>query len=35
LRLLCGVTWDGVAVGDLRAGSEAATGLFAAWGLNG
>jgi HAD superfamily hydrolase (TIGR01450 family) len=35
LRLLCGVTWDGVAVGGLRAGSEAATALFAAWGLDG
>jgi glycerol 3-phosphatase-2 len=33
LRLLCGVTWDGVPVGNLTADSGAATELFRSWGL--
>lgn len=33
LRLLCGVTWDGVPVTGLRADSAEARELFASWGL--
>ncbi len=33
LRLLCGVTWDGVPVSGLRADSGEARELFASWGL--
>ncbi len=33
LRLLCGVTWDGVPVSGLQADSDAARELFTAWGL--
>jgi hypothetical protein len=32
LRLLCGVTWNGVPVSGLEAVSPAATTLFATWG---
>ncbi|GAB1692983.1 HAD-IIA family hydrolase [Krasilnikovia sp. M28-CT-15] len=35
LRLLCGRVWNGVASGDVRAGSEAARELLTSWGLPG
>ncbi|RZU48892.1 HAD superfamily hydrolase (TIGR01450 family) [Krasilnikovia cinnamomea] len=35
LRLLCGRVWDGVAPGDVRAGSDAARELLTSWGLPG
>ncbi|GIE90824.1 HAD-IIA family hydrolase [Actinoplanes regularis] len=33
LRLLCGVTWDGVPVANISAGSDAAIELLRGWGL--
>ncbi|GIF09679.1 HAD-IIA family hydrolase [Actinoplanes siamensis] len=33
LRLLCGATWEGIAVAAISAGSEAATEVLRGWGL--
>jgi glycerol-1-phosphatase len=35
LRLLCGATWSGTAVDDVRAGSDEARELLTGWGLKG
>jgi HAD superfamily hydrolase (TIGR01450 family) len=35
LRLLCGATWSGAAVDDLRAGSDEAREVLSGWGLKG
>ncbi len=35
LRLLCGATWSGAAVDDVRAGSDEARELLTGWGLKG
>jgi hypothetical protein len=35
LRLLCGATWSGTAVADVRAGSDEAREVLTGWGLKG